>query len=93
MDITEYFECQCGTIDHTLRIGYFEYDDKYFDEGELYFETHLRDLPFLKRLWYGIRYICGKKSRYGCFGETVLKREQATQLRNLCDAFLAEHKK
>jgi hypothetical protein len=80
-------------VDHTLRIGWFEYDDKYFSTPEMYVETHLRELPLHKRLWYAIRYICGKKSRFGCFGETVLHDQQVTQLRDMCNRFLKEYEK
>ena len=83
---TEYFECDCGDFDHTLRVSYFK------DEPtEMYVEIHLRQQPFFKRLWKAIKYVCGFRSRYGDFDEFMWSYETADKYRDFIGNFLAAH--
>lgn len=58
--------CECHNIEHQIFIEYDKIDNV------AYFEYHLAPLPFFKRLWHAIQYICGKRSRYGEFGEIII---------------------
>lgn len=60
--------CQCGDVEHCAIISY-DPDDK-----EVYINIHLRRLPLFKRIIVAIKYICGKKSKYGCFEEMIVSR-------------------
>src|SRR5690606_37212848 len=81
-----YFECFCRSPEHTLRFAYFEDDIKNWPFLDV--DVHLTKLPFFKRLWYGIRYIFGKQSKFGAFEEVVLERDQVALLTELGSRFL-----
>lgn len=86
----EYIECQCSTIEHTLR---FTWDDGP-DWPDIYVDVYLNQhYGFFKRFWYGMKYIFGYKSVYGHFDETTLSYEQIEQLRSMCERWLETHYK
>lgn len=86
----KYIECECGTVEHTLR---FTHDDSP-DWPEIYVDVHLgQHYGFFKRLWYGIKYIFGFKSVYGHFDESVLGEEKVKELRDFCNEWLEKHGK
>lgn len=60
--------CQCGDVEHCAIISY-DPDDK-----EVYINVLLNKLPFWKRFIVGIKYICGKQSKYGYFDELIVSR-------------------
>lgn len=76
MEKPEYFECQCSSLEHTLRF--------WFDDDEsfpcVYASVFLDEAPWHRRLWMGLKYIFGYKSRYGHFGEFMLRPEDADRL-------------
>jgi hypothetical protein len=58
-------------------------------DNEIYISSYLSTEPnIFKRIWYGIRYIFGYRSQYGEFGETVMKVEQAKELRDYLTEFV-----
>lgn len=65
LTVTEYFECQCHSDEHTLK---FSLDE---DDGSLYTSVFLHDYkPWYKKVWPAIKYIFGHTSKYGhwdCF--------------------------
>lgn len=73
------FVCQCGDIHHQMVITFD--DDPLFNDA-LFFEIHLSDTGFWKRLKYGILYILGRKSRfgYGAFSEVMLSKNETQRL-------------
>lgn len=82
LDGTEYFECSCASPEHTLR---FVLDLDPEDPG-IHTEVYLGSYPWgWKRLWVGIRYIFGYKSKYGAWDCFLLKPEDAPRLRSLLD--------
>jgi len=87
-----YIECQCGTPEHTLRFVW----EEGTDWPEMYVEVCLvQYYGFFKRLWYGLKYIFGYKSKYGYghFDETLLGYHQVKELKDLCDKWLETHTK
>lgn len=67
--------CGCGSSEHIILFWYDE-QSKF-----LYTEVHLTTYhSFFKRLWYGLKYAFGYKSRYGCFDECLFEEEQQKQL-------------
>lgn len=80
MDIDEYgfevhfFLCQCSHPEHTLRIDYEK------DPNFLTFEIFLARLPWYKRIWHGIKYICGFKSKYGDFTSIIFHPKDADRM-------------
>lgn len=75
----ELFVCACEDVDHQMIIGMFD------DEPELYVSIHLVRAGFFRRLWTGIKYILGKKSKYGDFDEILLEKKDIDRLRQILD--------
>lgn len=69
-----YIECACMTTSHTLRF----FKDE--DTKQVYVECFLAKGTFWKRLWYALRYIAGKQSRFGAFEETILDLEAQNKI-------------
>lgn len=71
------FICDCHSLEHQV---IFWYDEEY---NEVYCEPHLITYRnFFQRLWYGIRYAFGYKSRFGAWDELVFKPEDVEKLRD-----------
>ena len=85
----KYIDCSCSSPEHTLRFTWVNHKNYPEISVEVYL-THYRS--FLKRLWYGIKYIFGCKPKEGSFSDTLLFKEQVIELRNLCDKFLHDVK-
>jgi len=77
---TEYFECQCDCSEHVLR---FVIDP---DSGDVWSEVYLNHWhPWYQRLWIAIKYVCGRKSRYGAFDCTMLRLEDYPRFNSMLD--------
>jgi hypothetical protein len=77
-----HLDCDCTSAEHTVRFVY-QPDEEYFHEdGPLIcMDVNLVQYRgFWKRLWYGIKYVFGHKSRYGPFSEFVMNKKNATEL-------------
>lgn len=69
--------CECNSIEHNV---IFWYDDEY---RELYCEPHLTThRNFFKRLWHGLKYAFGYKSRFGDWDSTVFKEDDLIKLKD-----------
>ena len=75
----ELFVCSCSDVEHQFVIS------KFSDEPELFIEVHLSDAGFFRRLLIGLKYIFGKKSKYGAFEEIILNPEDIVRLRSALD--------
>lgn len=74
----EVIVCDCANSEHSAIFSYFE------DEpGTVYFSPHLKKLPFLKRLWYAIRYILGRQSCYGAFDEFIFTENDIDKFKKI----------
>ncbi len=72
--------CECSSCEHQLII---RYDN---NEDEVYVNVHLANYKeFWRRLWHGLKYIFGYKSRYGEFDEVILRKEDADNLQKVVD--------
>lgn len=94
--VNHLFVCECGDVDHQFIIAEppTEWFDEFEDSSELWVHIHLRrDLTWFQKLKYIILYILGKQSIYGAFGEIILKKEQITRLRDICNDFLQKTNK
>lgn len=68
--------CACHSLEHQVVFWYDEEDD------ELHCEPHLStNRGFFKRLWYGLKYAFGYKSRFGAWDSILFKEEDLTKLR------------
>tara|TARA_R110000772_G_scaffold210167_2_gene320705 strand:- start:123 stop:365 length:243 start_codon:yes stop_codon:yes gene_type:complete len=68
--------CECSSLDHQV---VFWYDEEDFNLTCSINLTTRRN--FIKRLWYGLRYAFGYKSRFGNFDETIFKDEDLIKLK------------
>lgn len=78
--VNELFICQCHNTEHQLIISY----DK--DWEDVFLSVHLiPENNIFKRIWTGIKYIFGHRSRYGHFDEFIFKKSDATRLQKVVD--------
>lgn len=72
----EYFDCTCWDSEHVLRVIHDPDDtDEFFS-----IEIHLDNKTFFKRIWIGLKYIFGFRSRYGAFGCWVLHKDDTDRM-------------
>ncbi len=83
LDGTHYFECRCGSTEHTIRFTL----DK--EDNELHTDIYLNQWrPLWKRIWVGIKYIFGYKCKYGDWDCWILNKDDAKRLRDMCSEFI-----
>ncbi len=79
--------CNCRWIEHQVwLVDGARYS---IDEPTLALEVHLRPGPFVVRLWRGIRYILGFRSRYGDFDEIVISVDTVKQMHGWLSQWLS----
>lgn len=72
--------CDCSSDEHQMIVRW-DNDDK-----EVYVSIHLANYRgFWKRLWHGLKYAFGHRSRYGEFDEIILRKEDACNLQKVVD--------
>ena len=76
----EVFICECNSLEHQIIFWYDEEDNMLYCEPHL--TTHRN---FIKRLWYGLKYAFGYKSRFGDWDSSIFKPEDLDRLRNCLD--------
>ena len=88
IDRSEVVVCECDDPEHQFRFRTFNWDQE--PVPELYLDVHLSALGvgFWGRLWRGLRYAFGYRSRYGDWDGAVVTVEAAGRLRALLDEFL-----
>ncbi len=69
------YTCDCHSLEHQIA---FWYDD---EDQTLYIQPHLfTHQSFFKRLWVGIKYAFGYKSRFGEWDEILLNPDSQKDL-------------
>jgi hypothetical protein len=82
LDGTYFFECDCGSHEHTLRFT----ADKSEDDPGIHTSIFLNDWrPWHKRFWVAIKYAFGYKCKYGHWDSWILREEDAKLLRSTLD--------
>ena len=66
------FTCRCYSIEHSFVVS--------SDGEDVFIEVHLAALPFWSRIVHAVRYVLGKKSKWGDFEEILLSPYQALDL-------------
>ena len=82
LDGTYFFECDCGSHEHTLRFTLNK------DPGDacIYTSVFLNDWQtWYQRLWVAIKYAFGYKCKYGHWDTWALREEDAKVLRAMLD--------
>lgn len=78
------FLCSCGDVADQIIMNYWT-DYETDDYPCVYVSFHLNTLPFFKRLWLGIKYIFGYKSKYGDFSELILRPKDYTKMQEVAN--------
>jgi hypothetical protein len=82
LDGTEFFECQCGADEHTLRM-ILDLDPM---DPCIYTTVYMNPyLPWYRRAWIGIKYMLGEPWRTGAFTEFMMRPEDVPRIRALLD--------
>ncbi len=72
--------CECSSCEHQLIVSW---DN---DNNEVFVQMHLTTYKgFWKRLWHGLKYAFGHRSRYGDFDEIILRKKDADNLQKVVD--------
>lgn len=75
---TEYFECQCGSDEHTI---HFTLD---VEENEIYLSVFLNQYrSFFKRAWVAVKYLFNYKCKYGHWDCVTIQNDDAERLISL----------
>ena len=88
--ITLITTCVCSDPGHMMMFGLQVWPN---EEAELYVEVQLNTMfPWWQRLWYGLQYGFGKRSRFGhgLWDEGCISPESARQLQGLLARYLTE---
>ena len=81
------FDCMCTSAEHCLHIRYFD-DEKEVDDHQLYIVVYLQKTKWYKRIWRGLKYIFGYRSRYGDFTEIIYDVEKVKELKKFFNDYL-----
>ena len=80
-----FIPCICGHPEHQLQFSILTWNDA---PPEMVIQPFLSSLPFHKRVWHGIKYIFGYKSKYGHFGEIQISKESAQEIKEYMERFV-----
>jgi len=69
--------CACCSPEHSLQLDYSE------EYNELCIYIHMNKLSFIKRFWYGVRYIFGYQTRYGHYEECLFNNKDCDKMLEL----------
>ena len=76
---TEVIICECSSMEHQAKFYYEKPDGVPYDLFAVL--IHLNSgRGFFYRLWYGLKYIFGFKSRYGAWDELLIGKEDRKKL-------------
>ena len=83
MSDTYYFDCVCGSSEHTLRFILNE------DEKEMYTSIFLNQYRnIFKRIWVALKYILGYKCRYGHWDNWILDINDVHKLKQMSETLI-----
>lgn len=86
---TELYCCDCGQSEHLMMVDHYYWGEN--TEPEFSISIYLNhNKGFLRRLENAMRYVMGKKSRYGAFDSLLLGNGDVRRLRDSCNAFLLD---
>ncbi len=74
--------CDCGSLEHQIVI----IEDE--EDHHVYVEIHIKTYKrFLKRLWVGLRYAFGYRSRFGEFDSIIIQQQDHQKLIDLLEKY------
>jgi len=88
----EHFDCMCHHMEHAITVSFWDYGDGELPEILLHVALCQRPKLF-SRIWLALRYIAGKRSVYGHFGEWTLDQEDADRFMSFLSKYKESFKK
>lgn len=74
------FICDCKSTNHLMIFSYSEEENW----NRVFVHVHLNpEHGFLKRLWHGLKYLFGYRSKFGDFDEFIFNPEDTYKLQNI----------
>ncbi len=67
-----FYTCRCSSLEHIFVVS--------ADDEDFFIEVHLAPLPFWHRMGNAIRYLFGKRCKYGDFDVVLLSPPDAVAL-------------
>lgn len=84
-DTKIYFECNCGILEHVMRVTLFRWENWI----DFIIETQFApDKGFFRRLKFAFKYLIFNYPLQS--SESILNIEQVKKLRNVCDEYLTD---
>jgi len=80
-----FIECNCNSPEHVFKFTLEKEDNWIIMEP---FLCHYNS--FLKRIWLGLKYILGYKSKTGHFDTVLIGVEKAKLIRDICEELINE---
>ena len=87
LDGTHYFECACGSAEHTIRftLDIEDKEDPPMIFGDIYLDHYM---PWWKRIWVAFKYVFRLPPQNSHFDSWIMYEPDAKRLRNMLDGFL-----
>ena len=85
LDGTHYFECACGSAEHTIRFTLDKEDEPPMIFGDIYLDQFI---PWYKRIFVAIKYILRIPPQNCHFDSWIMHDDDARRLKDMCDEFL-----
>ena len=82
-DRKELLICECHSTEHQMVVYYSNDDSPISSYNMVYLHIHLNKRPFWGRLIYGLKYIFGRKCRFGAFDEFIFNPKDADKLQSV----------
>ena len=78
-DDKDLFICECQSPEHIMSV-YYDGDENH---PLVYFNIHLKKLPWQLRIIQGVKYIFGRQSKYGAFDEFIFDNKDVPKLEKI----------
>lgn len=85
---TVYLECQCGSKDHVVEVGFEHWAD---DDIDFCINTQMRSgRGFFRRVWTALRYIFKPQDccNFGGWTDTLVRHEDVRAIQRLTEEYL-----
>ena len=85
LDGTHYFECACGSAEHTIRFTLDKQDEPPMIFGDIYLDHYL---SWYKRVWVAFKYIFKLPPQNCHFDDWIMRDEDVARLKAMCEDFM-----
>jgi len=86
LDGTYFFECACGSPEHTIRFTLDKSDDPPMVFCDFYLDHYM---PWWKRIYVAIKYILKRPPNNSHFDDWIMYAADVTRLRDMCEEFIS----